>query len=160
MSLYAPLAGSEGCGTSERSSRFILPRSDDPTALGQRARVSVFEKPPFPDAASGDYSLVSTRTDHHGVDFRTIPHHDEVCDDRRPAIGEVDGEGASTIGVHRVSALGRSVGEIGDDLTVNRYRIDLGKPIFAIELSHRRAHLWARGSLAAQFIALDGESQK
>jgi hypothetical protein len=50
------------------------------------------------------------------------------------------------------------VGEIGDDLATHRDRIDLGEPALAIELSHRYAHLWARGSLASQFVALDGES--
>lgn len=118
----------------------------------------MFGKPSFSDAAAGDDSLVSTRTDHHGVDFGTTVHYDEVRDHRRPAVGEVDGEGAGAIGIHRVSTSGRGVGEIGDDLATHRDRIDLGEPNLAIELSHRHAHLRARGSLASQFVALDGES--
>jgi hypothetical protein len=50
------------------------------------------------------------------------------------------------------------MGEIGDDLATHRDRVDLGEPSLAIELSHCYTHLWARGSLASQFIALDGES--
>jgi hypothetical protein len=49
----------------------------------------VFGTARFSDAAGGEYSLVSTRTDNDGVDFRTAVHHDEVCDDGRPAVGEV-----------------------------------------------------------------------
>jgi hypothetical protein len=54
--------------------RFLCPPIGEP-------RLSVFEKPLFPDAASGDYSLASTRTDHYGIDLQTIFHHDEVCGD-------------------------------------------------------------------------------
>src|ERR1035437_6200917 len=122
-------------------------------------RDAVFGKPPFSDAAAGDDSLVSTRTDHYGVDFRTTLYHDEVCDHRRSAVGEVDGEGPGAIGIHRVGNSGRGVGEIGDDLTIHRDRVDLGEPTLAIELSHRHAHLGARGPLATQFVALDGESK-
>ena len=118
----------------------------------------MFGKPPFSDTAGGEYALVSTRSGNYGVDFVTICHHDEVCDHHRPVIGEVDGEGASTIGVHRVGAGGWRVGEIGDDLAVNGYRIDLREPALAVKLGHRYAHLWADGSLACQLVALDGES--
>src|ERR1035438_4460064 len=120
--------------------------------------MSVFEESLFPDAAGGEYSLVSTRTDHYGVDLQTTFHHDEVCGDGRPAVGEIDCEGAGAIGIHRVSTRGRGVGEIGDDLAINRNRVDLGEPTLAIELSHRYPHLRAGGSLASQFVALDGES--
>ena len=144
-------------GTAEWRSRLILPRLCAPLPQSV-SRGTVFGKPPFSDGAASNYSLVSTCADHHGVDFGTTLHHDEVSDHRRPAVGEVDGEGARAIRIHRVSTSGRSVGEIGNDLATHRDRIDLGEPAPAIELSHRHAHLWARGSLASQFVALDGES--
>ena len=126
--------------------------------LQSARRGSVFGKPPLSDAAAGDDSLVSTRTGDHGVDFGTIVHYDEVCNHGRPAVGEVDGEGAGTIGVHRIGPFGWSMGKISDNLTTNRDGIDLGEPTLAIELSHRHTHLRTGGSLASQFIALESES--
>src|SRR5580704_6826202 len=130
--------------------RSLLPKS-----AGQR---SASGAPPFPDAAAGDDSLVSARSGDHGVNFETVIHDDEVCDHRRPAIGEVDGEGSRAIGIHRVSPGGSSMGKVSDDLTAHSDRVDLGKPTLAIKLSHRHAYLWAGWSLAPQFVALDGES--
>jgi hypothetical protein len=83
----------------------------------QRADSSASGEPAFSDAAAGDDSLGSSRTDDHGVDFGTILHYDEVCHHRRPAVGEDDGEGAGAIGTNGVSGGGRGVGEISENLT-------------------------------------------
>jgi hypothetical protein len=129
-----------------------------PIQVQSTSRVAACAGPPFSDAAGGEYPLVSTRGGDDGIDFATILHHDEVCDHRRPTVGEVDGEGAGAVRVHRVSAVGRSVGEVGDYLTVDRYRVDLSKRPLAIKSSHRHTDLKTGGSRAYQFVALDGES--
>jgi len=118
---------------------------------------AVFGKPPFSDAAGGEYPRVSTRTDNDGVDFVTIRCHDQVCDHRGPAIFEVDGEGAGAIGVHCISARGSWVGEIGHDIAINGYGVNLTEPTRAVKLSHGHAHLWASGSRSCQLGALNRE---
>ncbi len=51
--------------------------------------------------------------------------------------------------VHRVSASGRNVGEVGDDHTIDDYRIDLSELAIAVKLSHRYADHWADRALSA-----------
>src|SRR5580692_7623608 len=129
-----------------------------PPKDGGRGRELVLGKAPFSDAASGEYPLVSTCTDHDGVDFVAIGRNDEVCHHGWPAISEVDGEGSGTIGAHRVTASGSGVGPIGDDVAVNGDSVNLTEPTLAVKLGHGHAHHWACRSCASQFRSLNGES--
>src|SRR5580700_8398680 len=145
-----------GCDREVILAVLLRPRDDSsaPSAMFSTG----FAEPSFSDAAGRKNPLVPARTCNHRVDFRTVVHHDEACGYRWPPVREVDGEGAGAVGVHRVSSSGRSVGEVGDNLAVDRDRIDLSEVAFAVKLAHRHAHLWASGSHAPQLGALDGES--
>jgi hypothetical protein len=113
---------------------------------------------PFPHAAGSKYPLLLTRTDDHRIDLRAMVHYHKVYGHGRPSVGEHDSEGSGAIGVHRVRATGRRMTEVGDDHTVDGYRVDLSEPTVAIKFGHRHAHLGADGAWSDQFGAFDGKS--
>jgi hypothetical protein len=114
-------------------------------------------EPPFSDAASGEYPLVSTRADNHGVDFRTIPYYHEVCDHRGPSVSEVDGESATAIGVHGVSAGCRRMRKVGNDGAVNGDSVDLSEPAHAIVGSQSDANLLTYRTWSGELLTFDRE---
>src|ERR1700756_828100 len=66
----------------------------------------------FADTAGGKDSLKSVRLDDHGIDLIPVIDDDKGCNHRGPGVVESNGEGASAIGIHRVSACGRLVAKI------------------------------------------------
>jgi hypothetical protein len=114
-------------------------------------------KPPFSYAARGENPLVSTRADNHGVDFRTTPHYDEVCDHRGASVSEVDSESASAIGVHGVSASCRRMREVGSDSAVNGDGVDLSEPALAIIGSQSDANLRPYRTWSGELLTFDRE---
>ena len=69
----------------------------------------------------------------------------------RPSV-EVEVERPGAIGIHGVSACGRSVSEVGDDNSADGYRVDLRKVAVIVKLSHGHAHLWADGAGPPNFV--------
>jgi hypothetical protein len=114
-------------------------------------------KPPFPDAASGEYPLVSTRADNHGVDFRTIPHNHEVRDHRGASVSEVDGESASAIGVHGVGAGCRRMRKVRNDGAINGNGVYLSERAHAIVGRQCDANLQSYRTWSDELLTFDRE---
>ena len=87
------------------------------------------------------------------VSISAPPYDDEVHDDRRPAVGEVDGEGARAIRIHRVRAIGGRMSKVGDHVPGDGNGVDLSEsnrpqePIVRLNperLQHNFSRCWPR----------------
>ena len=67
----------------------------------------------LPYAPEGEDPLLAAGTGNHGINLGAVFHDYETGDHRGPAISEIDGKRAGTIGIYRVRTVGWGVSEVG-----------------------------------------------
>ena len=139
-------------------------------ALSQRQAPSRWMGPPIfsvsvviprePLLSDAAHRKHSGRRDHYRVNFQAVQCNNEIRCYWWPAIGEIDGECACTVRIHRVSTLSNRVSKIGNYYPIHRDGIDLRQRAIVAEGCHGNAFHGANRSIgwSCKLVAFNREA--